>query len=42
MWLSIITVPHDLLNKFKNIGKNLDEFSLETVKGFYNDAKNRF
>ena len=35
----IITVPHDLLNKFKNIGKNLDEFSLETVKGFYNDAK---
>jgi transaldolase len=35
----IITVPHDLLNKLHNIGKNLDDFSLETVKGFYNDAK---
>lgn len=34
----IITVTHDLLAKLGNIGKNLDQFSLETVKMFYNDA----
>jgi transaldolase len=34
----IITVPHDMLSKIKNFGKDLDEFSLETVKGFYKDA----
>ena len=34
----IITVPHDLLKKISNIGKNLEEFSLETVHGFYADA----
>jgi transaldolase len=34
----IITVPHDLLKKISNIGKNLEEFSLETVHGFYTDA----
>ena len=36
----IITVPNDLLSKLSNIGKNLEEFSLETVKMFYNDALN--
>ncbi len=34
----IITVPNDLLNKFGNIGKDLHEFSLETVNMFYQDA----
>ena len=36
----IITVPHDIINKFKGLGKNLDKLSLETVKMFYDDAKN--
>ena len=35
----IITVPNNILGKLKFVGKNLDEFSLETVKDFYNDAK---
>ncbi|MDR1560790.1 MAG: transaldolase [Holosporaceae bacterium] len=34
----IITVTNDILNKLGNLGKNLDEFSLETVKMFHNDA----
>jgi transaldolase len=34
----IITVTHDILNKLTNVGKDLDEFSLDTVKMFYNDA----
>jgi transaldolase len=34
----IITVPHDLLKKMSNLGKDLEEFSLETVHGFYADA----
>lgn len=34
----IITVPHDLLKKFELIGKNLESYSIETVKDFYNDA----
>ena len=34
----IITVPHDILGKINSLGKNLEEFSLETVKGFYKDA----
>ena len=34
----IITVADDILNKIPNIGKNLDKFSLETVKMFFNDA----
>jgi len=34
----IITVPHDLLKKISNLGKDLEEFSLETVNGFYTDA----
>lgn len=35
----IITVPNDILDKLKNFNKNLDLFSKETVKMFYNDAK---
>ena len=35
----IITVPIGLLNKFKILGKNLNTYSLETIKGFYTDAK---
>ncbi len=34
----IITIADDIFKKISNIGKNLDEFSLETVKMFYNDA----
>ena len=35
----IITVTNDLLKKLPLIGKDLNEFSLDTVKMFYNDAK---
>ncbi len=35
----IITVTNDLLKKLDGVGKNLEEFSLETVKMFYDDAK---
>lgn len=35
----IITVPNELLKKLNLIGKNLDEYSLETVQSFYQDAK---
>ena len=35
----IITVPHELLNKFSTIGKSLENYSLETVLTFYEDAK---
>ena len=34
----IITVTENILNKINLIGKDLDEYSLETVKMFYNDA----
>ena len=34
----IITVTNDLLKKMKLFGKDLEEFSLETVKMFYDDA----
>ena len=34
----IITVTNDLLSKVNNFGKDLNLFSLETVKMFYNDA----
>ena len=34
----IITVPNDLLSKMSNIDKNLEQFSLETVSMFYDDA----
>jgi transaldolase len=35
----IITMTTDLLKKIHLIGKDLEEFSLETVKMFYNDAQ---
>lgn len=35
----IITVSNDLLNKMSLFGKDLNEFSLETVKMFFDDAK---
>jgi transaldolase len=34
----IITVTPDLLAKLKGVGKDLDQFSLETVEMFYRDA----
>lgn len=34
----IITVTNDLLRKLGNVGKDLTEFSLDTVKMFYDDA----
>ena len=34
----IITVSHDVLAKLSLIGKDLDEYSLETVKLFHRDA----
>ena len=36
---TIITITHELLNKLNLIGKNLNKYSAETVKGFYTDAK---
>jgi transaldolase len=35
----IITVSHDILKKLSLIGHDLCEYSLDTVKMFYNDAK---
>jgi transaldolase len=34
----IITVSHDVLAKLSLVGKNLDDYSLETVKMFHRDA----
>jgi transaldolase len=34
----VITVTHDLLRKLSLIGKDLDEYSLDTVRMFYHDA----
>ena len=34
----IITIADDIFKKIPNIGKDLDKFSLETVKMFYDDA----
>jgi len=34
----IITVSHDVLGKLSLVGKDLNEYSLETVKMFYKDA----
>ena len=36
----VITVTHDLLKKLPGLGKDLDQFSLETVEMFTNDARN--
>jgi transaldolase len=35
----IVTVTSPLLKKLHNVGKDLDQLSLETVEMFYNDAK---
>jgi transaldolase len=35
----IITVTNDILKKLPLVGKDLDEYSLETVKMFYDDAR---
>ena len=35
----IITATNDILAKLSLVGKNLDRYSLETVKMFYQDAK---
>ena len=35
----IITVTHDILKKLELVGKNLDEYSLDTVKMFFEDGK---
>jgi transaldolase len=34
----IITMTHNLLPKVKNLGKDLEQFSLETVQMFHRDA----
>jgi transaldolase len=34
----IITITHDLLKKLPSLGKDLTEFSLDTVKMFHRDA----
>jgi transaldolase len=34
----IITVTHDILKKLSLIGRDLGEYSLDTVKMFYDDA----
>ncbi len=35
----IITATSDVLDKLSSLGKDLDQFSLETVKMFFNDAQ---
>ncbi len=35
----VITVTHDILAKLSLVGKDLGEYSLDTVKMFYNDAQ---
>jgi transaldolase len=35
----IITVTHDLLEKLSTLGKDLDEYSLDTVRMFYRDGQ---
>jgi transaldolase len=35
----IITVTHDILKKLALVGKDLDEYSLDTVKMFYRDGR---
>jgi transaldolase len=36
----VITVTHDVLKKLTIVGRNLDEYSLDTVKMFFTDAQN--
>jgi transaldolase len=35
----VITVTHDILKKLALVGKDLDEYSLDTVKMFHSDAQ---
>jgi transaldolase len=35
----IITVTNDILKKLSNVGRALDDYSLDTVRMFYNDAQ---
>ena len=35
----VITVTHDVLKKLELVGKDLGDYSLETVKMFHDDAK---
>lgn len=35
----VVTVTHDILKKLPLVGKDLNEYSLDTVKMFYNDAQ---
>jgi transaldolase len=35
----VITITHELLAKLDNLGKDLDQFSLETVQMFHRDAQ---
>ena len=35
----VITVVHDILAKLENLGRDLDEFSLETVRMFFRDGQ---
>jgi transaldolase len=35
----VITVTHDLLRKLGNVGRDLDDFSLDTVQMFHRDAQ---
>ncbi|WP_428079391.1 transaldolase [Candidatus Pelagibacter sp.] len=35
----IITIPYDIINKFNLINKNLNKYSIETIKTFHKDAK---
>ena len=39
MGCDIITVTGDILGKLTLLGKDLDTYSLETVKMFYDDAQ---
>jgi len=35
----IITVTNDILKKLSNVGRDLEDYSLDTVKMFHTDAK---
>lgn len=37
--VDIITITEDIMSKLKNMGKNLEEYSVETVQMFVNDGK---
>ena len=39
MKCQIITIPDNILGKYKNLGKSIKDLNIETVKTFYKDAK---